>query len=81
MDYCTWFPEGWWSACCAAHDLAYSAQIGKDVADAALMACVAGSGGSAGTAAVSVAIGGAMWLGVHLFGRKYYKAAGKDPKV
>lgn len=78
MDYCTWFPEGWWATCCAAHDLAYSAQIGKEVADAALMACVAGSGHGPATAAVSVAIGGAMWLGVRLFGRKYYKNAKGD---
>ena len=43
-----------------------------------LMTCVAGSGGGPATAAVSVAIGGAMWLGVRLFGRKYYKNARKD---
>ena len=78
MDYCTWFPEGWWAACCAAHDLAYSAQIGKGVADAALASCVAGTGHGPAAAAVSVAVGGLMWLGVRVFGRKYYKAAAKD---
>lgn len=76
MDYCTWFPEGWWSACCAAHDLAYSLQVGKGTADAALAACVAHSAAGPATAALSVAAGGVMWLGVRLFGRRYYKKAG-----
>jgi hypothetical protein len=77
MDYCTLFPEGWWATCCQAHDLAYSLQIGKEAADQALMLCVAGSGHGPVLGAASVVLGGAMWLGVRLFGRKYYKAAGK----
>lgn len=80
MDYCTWFPEGWWATCCAAHDLAYASQVGQSVADSALLACVAASGNGPATAAVSVAIGGAMWLGVRLFGRRFYKKA-KGAKV
>lgn len=78
MDYCTWFPEGWWSTCCAAHDLAYGTQVGQAIADQALLACVAHSGASPATVGVSVAVGGLMWLGVRLFGRKYYKAAAKE---
>lgn len=78
MDYCTWFPEGWWSTCCAVHDLAYSAQLGKAVADQALWACIAQSGTGPATVALSVAAGGVAWLGVRLFGRKYYKKAGAD---
>lgn len=77
MDYCTYFPEGWWAVCCGAHDLAYSLQVGKEMADAILFKCVANSGQGPAAAALSVAIGGAMWLGVRLFGRKYYKQASK----
>lgn len=78
MDYCTWFPEGWWATCCAVHDLAYSTQIGQATADSALLACVAQSGTGPAAAAVSVAVGGVMWLGVRLFGRKFYKKAAKE---
>lgn len=79
MDYCTWFPEGWWASCCAVHDLAYSAQLGKEIADKALWACVANSA-QAGpvAAAASFAVGCFMWVGVRAFGRKYYKAAAPD---
>lgn len=87
MDYCTLFPEGWWSHCCELHDAGYAAQIGQALADAELAACVAGSLPQiaaenpllAGVAAVtSTAIGGVMWLGVRLFGRRFYRNANKD---
>lgn len=73
MDYCTFWFEGWWSHCCQAHDAAYSAQIAKEVADAALFQCVAGS--SPSLALASTVIGGAMWLAVRLFGARFYKNA------
>lgn len=78
MDYCTLFPEGWWSHCCAAHDADYAAQIGQAAADAALLQCVATSadGGLIGIA--SAVIGGVMFLGVRLFGRRYYRKARQD---
>lgn len=86
MDYCTLFPEGWWSHCCEAHDLAYSAQIGQALADGALALCVASSLPELATehpalavvaAAGAGVIGAVMWLGVRLFGRSYYRGAGK----
>lgn len=80
MDYCTWFPEGWWATCCAVHDLAYVSQVGKGLADSALLSCVAGSGTGPIVAAASFTVGAFMWVGVRLFGRKYYNAAAK-PKV
>lgn len=78
MDYCTLFPEGWWSHCCAAHDADYAAQIGQAVADVTLLQCVATSadGGLIGIA--SALVGGVMFLGVRLFGRRYYRKARQD---
>lgn len=78
MDYCTWFPEGWWADCCQAHDLAYAAQVGKELADAALFQCVSASASAPVMAAASAVAGGLMWLGVRVFGRRFYKKA--DPK-
>lgn len=80
MDYCTLFPEGWWSHCCAAHDAAYAAQIGQAVADSALLQCVAASGDGLLVGAASAVVGATMWLGVRLFGRRWYKRA-KDDKA
>lgn len=77
MDYCTMFPEGWWAHCCEAHDAAYSAQIGQAVADSALLQCVAGSGDGLLIGGASAVIAGAMWLGVRLFGRRWYRRASK----
>lgn len=70
MDYCTLFPEGWWAHCCKAHDADYAAQIGKALADERLWQCVAGGD------PLSWLVGGLMFAGVALFGRKYYKKAG-----
>ena len=74
MDYCTLFPEGWWSHCCAAHDAAYSAQIARDVADMDLLRCVAASATSSpALAAVSAVVGVVMYVGVRVGGRFFYK--------
>lgn len=70
-DYCTLFPEGWWAHCCKAHDAAYAAQIGKELADEYLLLCVASSGG-----ALSWLIGSVMFAGVTLFGWRFYRRAG-----
>lgn len=84
MDYCTLWLEGWWAHCCQAHDTGYVQQIGQAAADNQLFLCVIQSlpavavdnpllAGAAGVA--SAAVGGAMWLGVRLFGRRFYKKA------
>lgn len=78
MDWCTMFPEGWWSHCCMAHDAAYAAQAGQAVADSALFQCVATSGDGLLVGGASLVVGATMWLGVRLFGRRWYKRAGKD---
>jgi hypothetical protein len=75
MDYCTWFPEGWWGYCCEAHDAAYAAQIGKEIADSALLQCVASSNPS--LAAASLVIASMMYAGVRIFGTRYYNNAKK----
>ena len=75
MDYCTLFPEGWWSHCCALHDLAYESQAGRAVADTALFQCVADSGSTTLLLGVSGLIGGVMYLGVLTFGRYFYNKA------
>lgn len=84
MDYCTGWFEGWWSHCCAAHDADYAAQVGQALADGGLALCVASSLPQlaadnpllAGAAALlSAGIGGIMWVGVRLFGRRYYRRA------
>lgn len=74
MDYCTLFPEGWWAHCCAAHDAAYAAQVARDVADKALLQCVAASATSSpALAVVSAVVGVVMFVGVRLAGRFFYK--------
>lgn len=78
MDYCTLFPEGWWAHCCAAHDSDYLAQIGKALADERLLQCVASAGDGGLIGAVSVGVAGVMWLGVRLFGRRFYRRAGGE---
>lgn len=77
MDYCTLFPEGWWAHCCAAHDADYLAQIGKLLADERLLQCVASAGDGGLIGAVSFGVAGVMWLGVRLFGRRFYRRAGE----
>lgn len=84
MDYCTLWPEGWWAACCQAHDAAYSAQIGKLLADERLQQCVSASLPDfaaahpvmAGAAAcASVAMSWVMYCGVRAFGGRFYRRA------
>lgn len=63
IDHCTAWFEGWWAACCAAHDLAYADPlIDRLTADQELAACVAGTG------AAGVGIAALMYAGVRLFG-------------
>lgn len=79
MDYCTLFPEGWWAHCCEVHDADYVLQVGQALADWDLFACVASSApdGFMGWLAVaSVPIAALMFLGVRLFGSRFYRAAG-----
>lgn len=87
-DYCTAFIEGWWAACCAAHDVGYAEQIGRFLADDRLLACVAHSvpewaatnPGLAGAAALgSAVLARVMFAAVRLFGGRFYRAA-KNPK-
>jgi hypothetical protein len=78
MDYCTLFPEGWWSHCCAAHDLAYANQVGRAGADFDLLMCVASSTSSPMLLGVSTLIAGVMFIGVRVFGRYFYNKA-KQP--
>ncbi len=78
MDYCTFFPEGWWGHCCEAHDSDYLAQIGQAVADTALLQCVAAAGDGGLIGIASALVGGVMFLGVRLFGRRYYRKARQD---
>lgn len=77
MNHCTLFPDGWWSHCCAAHDADYAAQIGQAAADTGLLQCVASSGDGLLIGAASAVVGGVMWLGVRLFGRRWYRKAKK----
>lgn len=81
MDYCTWFPEGWWSACCEAHDRNYADQIGQLIADGKLFLCVATSGDNVLEVAASVIVAAVMLAGVTLFGRRYYINANQKDKV
>ena len=84
MDYCTLWFEGWWSHCCEAHDADYAAQIGQALADERLMSCVASAlpdlavqhpilAGAFGVA--SATVGGLMFIGVRIFGRRFYRKA------
>lgn len=77
MDYCTLFSEGWWAHCCAAHDADYAAQIGKLLADERLLQCVSASGDGGLVGVASVGVAGVMWLGVRIFGRRFYRKAGE----
>ena len=78
MDYCTLWFEGFWSDCCKAHDLAYDTQIPRAIADADLATCVVLAANSPGTALVGAIAAGIMFIGVRVFGWKYYKKAAKE---
>jgi hypothetical protein len=81
VDHCTAFIEGWWAACCASHDSSYAEQIGRLLADDRLWSCVTHSLPAvavdnpviaAACAGVTAVIGGVMWLGVRVFGGRFY---------
>lgn len=78
MDYCTLWFEGFWSDCCKAHDLAYDMQIPRTIADADLASCVALAASSPGAAWVGAITAGVMFVGVRVFGWKFYKKAKKS---
>lgn len=79
VDYCTGFFEGWWAFCCERHDGDYVAQIGKLLADERLWQCVTTAAGDSPLAmAVSGVVASVMFAGVGLFGRRFYKRAGKQ---
>lgn len=83
-SYCTAFIEGWWSHCCQAHDDAYDAQIGKAIADQQLRQCVAEAAPEWAAEhpqladGLSLVVSLVMFTGVSLFGRYFYKRAGKN---
>lgn len=77
MDYCTLFPEGWWAYCCAVHDNDYALQIGQALADERLLQCVASSASGPVMGLVAGAIGTLMYVGVRVFGKRFYKRAGQ----
>lgn len=72
MDFCTWFPEGWWSTCCEMHDKAYADHIGQLIADKALFLCVATSGSNTFEIVASCVVATVMFIGVRMFGKRYY---------
>ena len=74
-DYCTLWPEGWWAACCKAHDDDYMAQVGQAVADTDLLACVATSAPTPVLAAASAVVALVMYVGVRAFGARFYRKA------
>lgn len=84
MDYCTLWLEGWWAHCCQAHDADYAAQVGQALADERLLACVASAlpelaanhpVAAAGFGVASVVVGGVVFLGVRVFGSRFYRKA------
>lgn len=77
MDYCTLFPEGWWATCCEIHDSEYAMQIGKELADNNLFHCVVNSGTDPLTIVLSVVVATVMWVGVRMFGNRFYKGSKK----
>jgi hypothetical protein len=68
-DHCTFWPDGIgrldWSHCCAIHDLEYTKDILRSVADYNLFVCVTSSG--------APAIATVMFVGVSLFGWLFIK--------
>lgn len=71
QDYCTLSPEGWWKECCYQHDAAYTVQIDKNEADAALMKCIYES--ADGILAVpSLVVAFIFFTAVSFFGGVFY---------
>lgn len=75
MNHCTLWPDGWWSHCCAAHDADYAAQVVRALADERLLQCVAESAPSPWLAAAAAVVGGTMFVGVRLFGARFYRSS------
>lgn len=74
QDACTLWPDGWWRACCVAHDLAYETGASRLDADVELLSCVATSAeGLLGLASVGVAA--LMFVGVRVFGGRFWRRA------
>lgn len=78
MDYCTLWFEGWWSDCCKAHDNDYALQIGQALADEKLFQCVVSSASSPALGLAAGVIGTVMFLGVRVFGKRFYKRAARS---
>jgi len=57
---CTLWPEGWWQACCVAHDLG-------QMPDSGFLWCVAQTASNPVLAAIGLLIGAIMVVGVKLF--------------
>ena len=74
-DGCSWWFEGWWSACCVAHD--FAEYIGKDrlQSDIELGICVVKESierfGMIEGIVIGIVLGTTMFLGVRL-GRPIY---------
>lgn len=73
-NHCTLFLEGFstkysWSHCCEAHDRAYEIQVDKSQADIDLFNCVREADPTAVTWVVAVL----MFVGVSLFGARWYR--------
>ena len=71
-DACTLWPEGWWAVCCSAHDVAYGAGLERLGADIDLLRCVAGTGDGA-LAVASAVVAGVMFVGVRIFGGRFFR--------
>ena len=74
QDACTLWLDGWWRACCVAHDLAYEASTNRFDADVELLRCVATSAqGLLGLASMGIAA--LMFVGVRAFGGRFWRRA------
>jgi hypothetical protein len=65
---CTLWPEGWWQACCIAHDLG-------QIEDIDFVWCVARTAPNQALAAIGAFIGFVMFVGLKLLGPTYRKWA------
>ena len=73
MNNCTWWPEGWWSACCAAHDVNYGGMVPRIVADETLVNCVISTAPETGLFAIVTGfVGVLMYFGTRLGGWGFY---------
>jgi len=68
---CTMWPEGWWQACCIAHDLGQLSDIG-------FLWCVPQTAPNTVLAVAGVFIGIVMFAGLKLFGPAYRVGAARQ---